>query len=238
MLTHTSPYHAPDVFNWRKVWSHCWPSWHTIDVVLLKVSIEDSCTVSMGNVILKNKTSTHTTSKREDKGCQYVVSVTLLAQYGGRLSVIVIPPHTITDPLPNLLWNRIVTLACRSFRRRQTWPRLSRKSEVNTDSSENMTRDQRQILQFWVSLYHSRLWAMWRFVNVRTTQGRRAWRWAAWRRFLVVWPATRTPEAWWRFATIWFAVWDQFRRVWLWMNRSCTPVVALGRSERGRLSTF
>ena len=92
------------------------------------------------------------------------------------LSFIVIPPHTITYPLPYLSWNHILTR-----------PRLSRKS-----------------------LYHSRWWTAWRFVKVGETRGRRAWRWAAWRQFLIVSPATRTAAAWWRFATIRFAVWDRF----------------------------
>ena len=36
-------------------------------VVLLEVSIDDSCTLSMGIVVLKNKTSIHTPSQRDDK---------------------------------------------------------------------------------------------------------------------------------------------------------------------------
>ena len=65
MLKHVFPYHVPDVFNGVKVWTHSWP-WHSIDVVLLEVSIDDSCT---GIVVLKNKMSTNTPSKLDDKGC-------------------------------------------------------------------------------------------------------------------------------------------------------------------------
>ena len=76
-MMHTSPYHVPDVFNGEKVWAHCW-SWHMIDVVLLEMSIDDSCMMSMGIVVLKNKMSTHTPSRRDDKLCQHVVLVVLV----------------------------------------------------------------------------------------------------------------------------------------------------------------
>ena len=65
MLTHTYPYHVPDVFNGEKAWAHCWP-WHSIDVVLLEVT---------GIVVLKPRTSTLTPSTRDSKRCQYVVTL-------------------------------------------------------------------------------------------------------------------------------------------------------------------
>ena len=45
--------------------------------MLLEVSIDDSCTVDTDIVVLTNKTSTHTPSKRDDKGYQYVVPIVL-----------------------------------------------------------------------------------------------------------------------------------------------------------------
>ncbi|XP_041379441.1 multiple epidermal growth factor-like domains protein 10 [Gigantopelta aegis] len=63
----TSPPPHKDVFDGGKVLAHWW-SWHSIDIVLLDVSIGDSCTVSTGIVVLKHKTSTHTPSKRGIKG--------------------------------------------------------------------------------------------------------------------------------------------------------------------------
>ena len=99
---------------------------------------------------------------------------------GGSLSIIVIPPNSITHP-PS--WNRIVTISSRSFLDRQTRPRLSRRSKVNSYSSENTTRNQRRHPQFWSPLHHSRLWAMWSFVKVGTTFVCRARRWATWRTF-------------------------------------------------------
>ncbi|XP_041355441.1 uncharacterized protein LOC121373063 [Gigantopelta aegis] len=53
--------------NWGKVWGHCWPC-HSIAVVLLEVGINDPCTVNTGIVVLKNKMSTHSPSKRDHKG--------------------------------------------------------------------------------------------------------------------------------------------------------------------------
>ena len=69
-------YHIPDVFNGGKVWAHCWP-WHLTDVVLLEVSNDDSCTLSTGIVVMKNKMSTHTPTKRDDKQYQYIVPIVL-----------------------------------------------------------------------------------------------------------------------------------------------------------------
>ena len=71
MLTHASSYYVSDVFNGGKGLGSLWP-WHWIDVVLLEISIDDICAVSTG-IVLKNKTSTHTPSKRDNKGVAPVV---------------------------------------------------------------------------------------------------------------------------------------------------------------------
>ena len=115
------------MFNGGKVWNL--GSGHSIDVVLLEVSIDDLYMLSTDIIILNDKMTTHTRSKQDDTGCQNIVpvvlpsdpslhnmegvlSVTVIPPYmpsdpslhnmEGVLSVTVIPPHTITDPPPNL----------------------------------------------------------------------------------------------------------------------------------------
>ena len=80
MLTHTYPYHVPDVFNGEKAWARCW-RWHSIDVVLLEVT---------GIVVLKPRTSTHTPSTRDSKRCRYVVTLPCTV-WRRVLSCVVIP---------------------------------------------------------------------------------------------------------------------------------------------------
>ena len=110
----------------------------SIDVVLLEVSVDDSCTVSMGIVILKNKTSTHTPSKRDDKGCRYIALIVLPSD----LSL-----HNMESVSHIVSYNRsTANFVMKSHFAIARPNRACQGSlKVNRDSSENMTHDQRRI---------------------------------------------------------------------------------------------
>ena len=188
------------MFYRRKVWRHCRP-WQWLDSTSLEVIQHNMSAMGTGIVILEAKTIPMGSCKGHDKRFNDVISVAHTSNsalaYVKSSSLIGCDttPNCYTATSITIMW-KVGCIKISLPRRRQTLCRPSQKSNMNHDSSENITWDHWPKFHLWNCLAQSLLARRWQAVNGNTMYGLRALRPRSCSRFLTVWEENCTPVTW------------------------------------------